>query len=56
MIELENGKPRIYSGDIKIIVPLLETLFKEEFAKVNARISKLERKLTTNGGSKPENK
>lgn len=46
MIEMENGKPRIMLDDIKIIVPLLETLFKEEFAKVYAITSKLERQIS----------
>ena len=45
MSKIENGKPKIYYGDLKIAIPMFETLFKEEFAKVNARISRLERRM-----------
>ena len=56
MSKIENGKPKIYFGNIKMSILAYETLFKEEFAKVDARISKIERKLVTNGGPKPESK
>jgi len=65
MSKIENGKPKIYFGDIKMSILAYEVLFKEEFAKVYAlnskmarRISKLEseRKVSAIGGSNPENK
>lgn len=61
MSKIENGKPKIYFGNIKMSISAYEILFKEEFARVYAlnsklerRISKLERERATNGGSKPE--
>jgi hypothetical protein len=45
MIKNENKKPRIMVGGIKIAITELDIFFKERYDKLDARITRLERRL-----------